>query len=226
MRRLVLGLMLACAVSSATAAEPPIEKGAVDLLQNATLSQPFTIFDQLLLRLDQKAREVAKEIRPEKNDFRLHPLNYTLGVDSSVAYDKSYARTSIAFGLRLSGIDDPWQDVCAKHIKEIAARLRLPDSGKNWEISGRAFFSELLGPRMPSDDAQLAAYMVFSDSIAVTLRLMVESGDRAKPLKFIRYCFGTTKRTKCLSLSKDYRGSAMGMAEEKVRGRSIRDHNL
>lgn len=192
MRRLILGLMLACAASSATAAGPPIEKGAVDLLQDKTLSQPFTIFDQLLLRLDEKAREVAKEIRPVKNDFRPSQL-LAPDANSRVVYEKTWARTSVQFELYVSGIDDPWRDVCAKHVKRIAGRLWLPGSGKLWEISARTFFLQLLGPRMPSDDAQLAAYKVFSDSIAVTLTFKVESGDQAKSLKFIGHCFWDNK---------------------------------
>lgn len=191
MRRLILGLVLVCAVSSATAAEPPVEKGAVDLLQDLTLSQPFTVFDQLLLRLDQEAREVAKEVRPEMNDFRLSHLFPS--AHSKVAYEKAWARTSVQFELHVSGIDDPWRDVCAKHVKRIAHRLWLPASGENWESSARIFFSQLLGPRMPSDDAQLADYKAFSDSITVTLTLEVENEDRAKPLKFIGYCFYDNK---------------------------------
>jgi hypothetical protein len=187
MRRLILGLMLASAVSSATATEYPVEKGAVDLLQDTTLSQPFTIFDQLLLGLDQKAREIAKEVPPDKNDFRVSRMGLS-DATSTVVYDKSRARTSIQFGLYLSGIDDPWQDVCAKHLGRIAVRLALPHR-KYWDTTARGFFLDLLGPRILSDAAELAAYKVFSDSIAVTRRLIVESGDQAKPLKFIGYCF-------------------------------------
>lgn len=168
MRRLMLCLMLAYTASSAAAAEPPVEKGAVDLLQDATLSQPFTIFDQLLLGLDQKAREVAKEVTPEKNDFRLSRMGRS-DATTTVVYDKSRARTSIQFGLDLSGIDDPWQDVCAKHVRRIAVRLALPHRNY-WDTTARGFFLDLLGPRILSDDAQLAAYKVFSDSITVTLR--------------------------------------------------------
>lgn len=189
MRRLMLGLMLACAASSAMAADVPIENGAVDLLQEATLSQPFTILDQLLLRLDEKAREVAKDIRPENNDFRLYP-SLRSGADSTVAYDRSTARTSIVFGLALSGIDDPWRDVCAKHIQRIHISLGLPHR-RHWDITGRSFFLRLLGPRIQSDDVQHEAYKVFSDSIAVTLRLWV--GDHATQRSFALYCFYDNK---------------------------------
>lgn len=193
MRRLILGLMLACAASSATAAESPqVEKGAVDLLRDAALSSPFTVLDQLLLRLDEKAREVAKEIQPERNDFRWSSL-FPTGADSTVAYDKSRARTFIVFGLKLSGIDDPWRDVCAKHMNRISISLGLPHR-EHWDITGRSFFLKLLGPRILSDDAQLEAYKVFSDSIAVTLRFWVgKNGDQGTPSSYAVYCFYDNK---------------------------------
>ena len=186
MRRLILGVTLACAAWSVEAADL-IEKGTEDLLQSASLSQPFTVFDQLLLSLDRKASEVAKYLRPEKNDFR--PSTTVSGAATSrVYYDKSFARTAIEFHLTVSGIDDPWREVCAKRVRDVAGPggLWLPSS--NESIIARAFFSDHLGPRLVSDDAQLANYKAFSDSIVVQLRFLVESGGKPNRLKFLRQC--------------------------------------
>lgn len=166
--------------------------GTNDLLQDATLSQPFTVFDQLLLGLDRKASEVVKDLRPEKNDFR--PSRRVPDGSSKVWYDKSSARTVIELGLPVNGIDDPWRDVCAKRVKAIAGPggLWLPDS-EAWEITARIFFFPLLGPHIVSDNVNLANYKAFSDSIVVALIFLVESVDGAKPWKFSRQCFWDNK---------------------------------
>ena len=187
MRPLILGVTLACAAWSVEAADL-IDKGTEDLLQNAGLSQPFTVFDQLLLSLDRKASDVSKSLRPEKNDFR---TSNTVSGDatSRVYYDKSSDRTAIEFSLYVSGIDDPWRDVCARRVRDIAGPrgLWLPSSKES--IILHVFFNHHLGPRSVSHDAQLANYKAFSDSIVVALNFSVESGNRTKPLNFIYQCF-------------------------------------
>jgi hypothetical protein len=196
MRRVILGVTLACATWSVEAADL-IEMGTEDLLQNAGLSQPFTVFDQLLLSLDRKAGEVAKYLRPKNNDFR--PSNRVSGdATSRVYYEKSIARTVIEFDLTVSGIDDPWRDVCARRLSDITGPggLWLPSSKES--IIQDVFFSHHLGPRYlgpksGSDYAQIANYKAFSDSIVVELRFVVESGNRTKPLKFILQCFWDNK---------------------------------
>lgn len=190
MRRLILTVVLACAALSALAADV-IEKGAEDLLQNKALSQPFTVFDQLLLSLDRKANDVAEQFRPEKNDYR--PSPGIGGVFSTVLYEKSDLRTTVGFSLYVSGIDDPWRDVCAKRVKHIAYNgLGLPYT-KNWELTKNGYFPSVLGARLTADSVQLDNYRSFSDSIVVGLKIMVESGDRKKPLKYIRECFFDNK---------------------------------
>lgn len=114
-----------------------------------------------------------------------------------VSYDKTIARTIIEFKLTVSGIDDPWRDVCEKRVKNIVTfGLGLPYS-EEWkqELKPTAwgFFNEFLGPQLTSDDTQLAKYKAFSDSIVVTLTFAVESGNRVKPLKFLRQCFWDNK---------------------------------
>lgn len=188
--------MLTSAAWSVEAADP-IEKGAEDLLQNSTLSQPFTILDQLLLSLDRKASEVARSLRPEKNDFRPSHI-VPGGALSFVSYDKAIARTVIDFKLTVSGIDDPWRDVCAKRVKNIAGfGLQLPYS-EHWKEgdfnpTAMGFFSEFLGPRLTSTTAQLLNYKAFSDSIVVEFEFLVESGEKKKPLKFLHQCFWDNK---------------------------------
>lgn len=196
MRRLIFSVILICAAWSAEGADL-IQKGAEDLLRNSTLSQPFTILDQLLLGLDRKASEVAKYLRPEKNDFRPTRI-VSPDASSTVSYDKTIARTVIQFNLTVSGIDDPWRGVCEKRIKDIVTfGLSLPYS-EEWKqemkLTAWGFFNGLLGPHLTSsDNAQLEKYKAFSDSIVVTLTFAVESGDRAKPLKFLRQCFWDNK---------------------------------
>src|SRR5438874_13491713 len=100
MRRLVLGAVLVCVGWGANAAD--VEKGAEDLLRNASLSQPFTIFDQLLLSLAHRATVVARSIRPEKNDFRPSRLVSPEAM-SFVSYEETTARTLVKFDLTVSG---------------------------------------------------------------------------------------------------------------------------
>jgi len=182
MWRLVLSAILACAAWCAYAADT-IDKGAEDLLKNSTLSQPFTVLDQLLLSLDRKATEVAKSLRPEKNDFR--PSHTVSGeAHSRVSYERSTARTVIQFRLTVSGIDDPWRDVCAKRVKNIVTfGLELPYH-KEWEQEFRpsalGFFADFLGPRLTSDPAQLANYKGFSDSIVVVLNFLWKAATKRR----------------------------------------------
>lgn len=195
MRSLIFSVVLICVAWNAEAADV-IEKGAEDLLRNSTLSQPFTIFDQLLVNLDRKASQVAIQFRPERNDFR--PSRNVLSTTfSTTRYDNSTARTMVEFSTTVSGIDDPWRNVCKNRVSDIAtSRLQLPYY-KEWQqefkLTILGFFSEILGSRLASADAQLENYKAFSDSIVVALSFSVESGNREKPLKFLRQCFWDNK---------------------------------
>ena len=116
-RQILIIVVISFAMLIADAAQTitvPIKSGDEDLLKNHTLSQPFTIFDQLLLWLDQKANEQAKNIRPEKGDFQWPKIE--MPTLSNVKYDRSVYRTGIQFDLTVTGINDPWQNVCAKHV--------------------------------------------------------------------------------------------------------------
>jgi hypothetical protein len=187
MRRLFLGF-LACAAWSANAADF-IDRGAEDLLRNPTLSQPFTVLDQLLMSLDGRARLAATDLRPEKNDFQ--PSRTGPGVLTFVRYDKSMARTHVEFNLTITSINDPWRDVCKKHLSDLVTfGLRLPYykewQEKEFRPTALGFFGDFLGSRLTSDQVQLTNYKSFSDSIVAELRLLQVSG--GKP-KFLRQCF-------------------------------------
>lgn len=191
MQRLILAVMLCCAVLGAEAAD---ERGAEDPLRNAGMSRPFTVFDQLLASLDRRASEIAERLRPEKNDFQ-PSITIPFIAISQVHYDRSSARIGIEFGLDVSGMADPWRDVCAKRVKDIVGPrgLSLPSTrGKIWQPSAFLFFSPLLGARLVASD-QLENYKAFSDSIVIKLRFNVEGSDRTKPLKFLRECFWDNK---------------------------------
>src|SRR4051812_39743352 len=105
MVRLII-LILGCAAWPVDAAAQ-IAKGDDDLLRNPNLSQSFTVLDQLLLTLARKASVTAKDLRPEKSDFRPSRGGF---VYSSVSYDRPLARTGVAFQVTVTGIDDPWRD--------------------------------------------------------------------------------------------------------------------
>jgi hypothetical protein len=188
-----LGLLAACPAWSTHAADT-IEKGAEDLLGNSTLSQPFTVLDQLLLSLQRRATEEAKHIRPEKNDYR--PSSAVHGeVSAVVAYMKPTARTHVGFHVTVSGIDDPWRSVCERRLKNLVTfGLRLPYheewKQKDFRLTALGFFGDFLGPRLASDPAQLTNYKSFSDSIVVILQFFQESG--GKP-RFLRQCFWDNK---------------------------------
>lgn len=161
------------------------------------MSQPFTIFDQLLLSLDRKVSEVARSLRPEKNDFRPSQRG-SPEASSFVSYDESMARTVVEFDLTVSGIDDAWREVCAKHVNDIVTfGLQLPYSEQwktgEYNITGLGFFSEFLGPQLTSNATELRNYKAFSDSIVVKLQFAVENDDKKKPLKLLRICFFDNK---------------------------------
>ena len=199
MRQIVLSAILICTILDAIAGDP-VDKGADDLLRNSTMSQPFTILDQLLLSLDRKAREAAKHFRPTKNDFQLGK-NWLGQAFSFVKYDATNKRTHVQFSVVVSSIADPWRDVCVKWLKDtVTFGLGLPYheewKQQEYRLTALAFFSEFLGPRLASNQAQLTNYKSFSDSIVVELQFPVESGDRARPLKFLRQCFWDNKTGK------------------------------
>ena len=198
MLHMALGMLLAFAALHVEAADA-IPKGDKDLLRDSTLSQSFTVFDELLLSLDRNALVVARVFRPKNGDFRPSHNEYASLAISRVNYDKDHARIVIAFDLAVSGIDDPWRDVCAKRVREIVGPegLWLPRNESNvWQMSARTFFTPLLGPRIFATDPQLEGYKAFSDSIVVALQFRVESGVQTKPLKFIRECFWDNKTGK------------------------------
>lgn len=185
--RLILTIILTCSIVCAEAANS-VDKGSKDLLHNPTLTQTFTVFDQLLLGLDHKADQISNHLQPEKNDFRLTSSEFpTL---STVYYDKTLFRTIVEFDLTVNGMDDPWRDVCAKHAKEIAGfrYLDLPNS-KTWNPFDQRLISSILGPGIVSDNAQLDRFRAFFDSIVIHLTFKIVDKDNPGHLKFARDCY-------------------------------------
>lgn len=190
-------VILSLAASAAIAEPLPIERGSEDLRRVPSLSQPFTVLDQLLLSLERRAAVVAKDIRPQKSEFRPSRM---LDVSSSVSFSSDINRVLVEFRVPVTGIDDPWREVCSKHLQQaVTFGLQLPYSehwkSKNFNITATGFFGDFLGPRLTTP-AQLQSYKAFSDSIVVELLFLVESGERQKPLKYFRACLWDNKTSK------------------------------
>jgi hypothetical protein len=186
---LVIGFLLLFA-NALFAAEPLTPKGADDLLRNDVLSRPFTVFDQLLLGMDQKAARVARAIRPENNDYRPSTREGLLP-SGHVFYDEANRRTMVEFAIWVRGVEDPWRETCARRVRELVGPegMLLPRTTPNaWPTSGYTFFPEFLGPRLTANDSRVDDYKSFSDSIAVSLFIIVESGNPTKPLKYHHTC--------------------------------------
>lgn len=194
MFRLILTIIFILASSKLTAeaATLPIEKGSEDLLQNSTLTQPVTVLDQLLLGLKQRADQISSHIQPQKNDFRW--ANQEIPTLSSVQYDKTLRRTVVEFDLAVGGMDDPWRNVCTKHIKEIVGfgYLSLPNT-KTRDPLALGFISSILGPGIVSNFTQLHRLRSFFDSIVVDLSFKVVDRDQSGDLEYLRDCYYDNK---------------------------------
>ena len=193
MRELIICLILAASSPLIVIAEDGlnIEKGNVDLLRSDVLSRPFTIFDQLLYSLGKEAAENAKYLRPENDDFR--PSRHGRDVSTEVRYEKGNSRVGVLFDVTVSGMNDPWRDVCKRHVEQMALSLGVrylgsqvahPDPAiKNSEV--QVFFSRYLGPKWSRDDIPVAALQPFIDSMVVIGGYKVEG---VRTLAFLRYC--------------------------------------
>jgi hypothetical protein len=168
-----------------------IEKGNVDLLKSDVLSRPFTIFDQLLYSLGKEAAENAKYLRPENDDFR--PSRHVRDVSTEVRYEKGNSRVGVLFDMTVSGMNDPWRDVCKRHVEYMALALGIHSLGSQVAhpdpaIKGsgvQVFFSRHLGHKWSQDDIPVAALQPFIDSMVVIGGYKVERGET---LAFLRYC--------------------------------------
>jgi hypothetical protein len=168
-----------------------IETGSVDLLKSEVLSEPFTVFDQLLYSLGKGAAENKQYLRPENGDFRPSKLNRD--VSTEVRYEKGNMRVGVIFEVWVSGMNDPWRDVCKRHVETMASLLGVEGLGSqikhpNPELKAsqlHLFFSKYLGPKWSPDDMPVASLQPFVDSMVLIGSYWVE-GKRG--LAFRRHC--------------------------------------
>lgn len=156
------------------------------------LSRPFTIFDQLLYSLEKQAIEYAKHLRPEKNDFTLSTLHYP---SATVAYEKEISRVGVTFPVTVSGMNDPWRQVCERHVKSMALDLGVLSLGsqaahpnhemKAWGVHG--FFSRYLGPKVSLENMPVTSLQPFLDAVVVIVTFSVTGADK-KGLAYLRQC--------------------------------------
>jgi hypothetical protein len=165
-----------------------IEKGSADLLKSEALSRPFTVLDQLLYSLDKEANEVAKGLRPEKNDFR--PLKQSYH-SARVEYQKEGSRVAVVFEKTVSGMDHPWREVCKRHVRHMARDLGVAGLGSQQgspPLDGlaRTFFERHLGPKV-TRDMPVDSFQPFFDALVVIGQFNVTTADE-KTLANLRYC--------------------------------------
>ena len=186
--------MLGLSIPLAATAEVQfnIEKGSVDPLTNEVLSKPFTIFDQLLYGLGKEAAEKVMDLRPENDDYKMsrqHPQ-----ISTEVRYEKGNSRVGVLFNMTVSGMNDPWRDVCKRQVKEMSRLLHFEalgsqvatheGEGKAWRV--HYFFTHYLGHKWSKEDIPATSLQAFIDSLVVIGRFMVEGKDGE--LAYGRYC--------------------------------------
>jgi hypothetical protein len=187
----VLGFLLLISTAAA-AAGLDIQKGDVDLLKSEALSRPFTVFEQLLYSLEKEAIEDAKDLQPVNNDFKLSRLHYP---SATVTYEKKTSRVGVTFPVTVSGMNDPWREVCERHIRYMALSLGVlglgsqathPNPGMK-DAGVHQFFSRYLGPSMTLENTPVASLRPFLDAVVVIVSFSVERTDK-KGLAYIRQC--------------------------------------
>lgn len=189
----VLGLLLHFALTSDSLAQRrdvPVPPGGFDLTKDPALSRPFTILDQLLLGLQRQAEQEAGRFRPERGDYR--PSRVAPDAFAVTRYEPDIARVGILFSVNVTGMDDPWREVCRAHLKRLVSigALGIPRRENTFLQPG--FLDHLVGPKS-HDPAFLRAMQPFLDSIVVSVQFAVESGKREQPLRALRSCFYDNK---------------------------------
>lgn len=181
MRIVVCLVLVLIPLSTSADSELEIETGSIDLLKSDALARPYTVFDHLLYSLDKEVNEVAKNLRPEKNDFR--PSKYA-NDSARVTYEKEVSRVGVLFEKTISGMDDPWRKVCERHVRRMARDLGISGLGSEQasvpeEGVVRAFFKRHLGPTV-FRDRSVAPLQAFLDAMVVIGQFKVEAADRKR----------------------------------------------
>jgi hypothetical protein len=161
--------------------------------KNEALAKPFTVLDQLLYSLKLEAVRASEFFDPEKDDFRLKYSDYHPQVD--VQYIKEQRRVDVSFELSVQGMDDPWEQVCERHIRKIAHLLVLEEAGSIRDKSGfndrdslayrRVFLQRLLGQDLIEDEAKIISLQPFIDAIVVIVKFSVWKDGK---FSFSRHC--------------------------------------
>jgi hypothetical protein len=186
MIKFVVCLLLILTPLSASAeegADIEIEKGGSDLLKAEGLSRPFTIFDQLLYSLGKEAVEAAKAIQPIKNDFtpRWPGMNTPTG---QVGYSRTQGRVFVTFDLNVTGMNDPWREVCERHIRYMADHMMLRGLGSQsagFSNMGKLFLRRHLGTAFADDDTQADSLQPFMDALVVMGRFYSPAATEKTP---------------------------------------------
>jgi hypothetical protein len=184
MMRIVICLVLVLLLiplSTSADSELEIETGGIDLLKSEALARPYTVFDHLLYSLDKEVNEAAKNLRPEKNDFR--PSKYA-NDSARVTYEKEVSRVGVLFEKTISGMDDPWRKVCERHVRRMARDLGVSGLGSEQALVPeeglvRTFFKRHLGPTV-FRDRSMAPFQAFLDALVVIGQFKVEPADRKR----------------------------------------------
>jgi hypothetical protein len=180
-RFVVCLVLILIPLSTSADSELEIETGNVDLLNSEALTRPYTVFDHLLYSLDREVNEVAKNLRPEKNDFR---PSKSANDSARVTYEKEVSRVGVLFEKTISNIDDPWRKVCERHVRRMAKDLGVSELGSEQasvppEGPVRAFFKRHLGPTV-FRDRSVAPLQAFLDALVVVGQFKVETADRKR----------------------------------------------
>ena len=195
MRSLVIAgiLLLISLPFNAKAAGLDIEKGRVDLLKSEALSRPFTVFDQLLHSLQKEAMEAAKFLRPENNEFRLSRLHYP---NAEVRHEEKISRIGVLFPAIVTGINDPWREVCKKSASLMAQTLGVDWLGSqvvhpnpDMQIASVSnYFTKHLGANFPSANLPVSSLRPFIDALVIIVEFRVEQSGGKGRLAYLRQC--------------------------------------
>jgi hypothetical protein len=169
--------------------DPIVEKGPSELGSHELFSRPFTVFDQLLYALAKHADESVEHLKPHDNEFRFleRVPGYQARPSARVESIPDLHRVAVGVSLEVSGMNDPWREVCERHVKDFASLLRIDVPPRRSGASVKYFFGKLLGPTANQmSPTQLA---VFLDALVVVATFNVASNSRAKPLSYTRQCF-------------------------------------
>jgi len=169
------------------------EKGSFDLLNTEVFSNPFTIFDQLLYSLGKETTKAAEGIRPITNDFTPKWKNSMDAARGTVEYSKKLSRVFVTFDLSVTSLNDPWREVCERHIRRAASDLGVAGLGSQGHSANysnetwrKMFFQKHLGPKATVDETQVDSLQPFLDALVLMGRFAVDGKEKSPA--YLRSC--------------------------------------